>query len=125
MIPKHRLLITLLSAVVLVTSSFPALADPPAPAKRDPHIQRAIDRGVSFLRSLQSPDGAWLYNPYDRTVPPNVGATALAALSLLESGIKTDDPAVRRAADFLRRQAPSLRHTYSLSASIWFFDRLG
>src|SRR5437016_1492013 len=122
MIPKHRLLITLLSAVALVTSSFPALADPPpqakrdAPPKRDPHIQRAVDRGVSFLRSLQSPDGAWLYNPYDRTVPPNVGATALAALSLLESGIKTDDPAVRRAADFLRRQAPSLRHTYSLSA---------
>src|SRR5439155_17968557 len=37
----------------------------------------------------------------------------------------TDDPAVRKAADYLRRQAPSLRHTYSLSASIWFFDRLG
>jgi hypothetical protein len=67
----------------------------------------------------------WIYNPYDRKMPQNVGATALAALSLLESGVKTDDPAVRKAADFLRQQVPSLHHTYSLSASIWFFDRLG
>src|SRR5438067_2546881 len=131
MISKHQRLVMLLAAVVSANSYVPAVADPPPQAKRDQpvkreaHIQRAIDRGVSFLRSLQSPDGVWLYNPYDRTVPPNVGATALAALSLLESGIKTDDPAVRKAADYLRQQIPRLHHTYSLSASIWFFDRLG
>jgi hypothetical protein len=131
MIGKHQLLVTLLTAVVSVSSDVSAIADPPqqvkrdAPPKRDPHIQRAIDRGVAFLRSVQSPDGAWVYFAYNRTAPTNVGATALAGLSLLESGVKTDDPAVRKAADFLRQQAPSLRHTYSLSASIWFFDRLG
>ena len=130
MIYKHQLLATLLSGVLLVISCVPAVADPPpakpdAPAKKDPRIQRAIDRGIAFLRSMQGPDGAWVYIRYDRTIPQNVGATALAALSLLESGAKTDDPAVRKAAGYLRQQVPGLRYTYALSASVWFFDRLG
>src|SRR5919109_743603 len=94
-------------------------------ADRSPKIQKVIDRGVSFLRSKQNQDGSWTYYGGDRTAVTNVGATALAAWSLLECRLKPDDPIIRRAADFLRQQVPGLRHTYSLSASIWFFDRLG
>lgn len=102
------------------------LASRAAAAERNPQIQRAINRGIAFLRQQQTQGGMWVYfNSPDRIAPTNVGATALAAWALLECDAKTDDPAVRKAADFLRQQVPTLGHTYSLSACIWFFDRLG
>ena len=114
------LLIAFLGAVYL--SSWPA----PAAEKRNPKIQQAIDRGVAFLRSQQDLNGIW---PYGATVIPggsgNVGATALAGLTLLECGVPADDRAVQQAANYIRKNAASLDYTYALSTSIWFFDRLG
>jgi len=53
----------------------------------------------------------------DEDVKSNVGATALAGLSLLECDVSEDDPAVQRAARYIRRYAPTLDHTYSLTAA--------
>jgi hypothetical protein len=99
-------------------------AVPAAAAEPDPRIQRAIDRGVAYLKGLQGPKGEWSYSATPDS-PANVGATALAALALLESGVKPDDPVVLKAAGYIRRSGPSLDYTYSLSAAIWFLDRLG
>jgi hypothetical protein len=100
------------------------LTCPASAAERNPQIQRAINGGIAFLRQQQAQDGMWVYSN-SPTAPSTVGASALAAWALLECNVKSDDPAVRKAADFLRRQVPTLGHTYSLSACIWFFDRLG
>jgi hypothetical protein len=80
-------------------------------------IDKAIDAGVNALRGLQTEAGAWPHR--------EAGATALAALTLLECGAKADDKAVVRAADALRKASPSLTHNYSICLSILFFDRLG
>jgi hypothetical protein len=80
-------------------------------------VDRAVARGVAGLRRLQGPDGAWPY--------PQVGATALAGLTLLECDVPADDRAVARAADVVRQVSVSLTHNYSLSLSILFLDRLG
>jgi tRNA A-37 threonylcarbamoyl transferase component Bud32 len=77
----------------------------------------AIDRGVAYLKSLQKADGTWPFT--------EVGATALAGLTLLECGVPPDDPAVQKAAAAIRRAGVALTHTYSLALSILFFDRLG
>jgi hypothetical protein len=112
-------ILSVLGAVLLLTS--PAQA-----AEHDPKIQRAINQGIAFLRSLQGQDGIWPHaSSPERKSSTNVGATALAAWALLESGVKPTDPAVQRAAEFLRQQVPTLGHTYSLSGCIWFFDRMG
>lgn len=81
-------------------------------------IDEAIKRGAEFLKQSQKADGSWQGNQ-------GSGATALAGLALLESGIvKTSDPTVRKTADHLRANDNETM-TYSLALMIFFFDRLG
>jgi hypothetical protein len=79
--------------------------------------KEAIERGVAALRRMQGGNGSW---PHEQ-----LGATALAGLTLLECGAQPDDKDVRRAADAVRRGSISLTHTYSIALSILFLDRLG
>jgi hypothetical protein len=109
--------------LLAVLSTVLCLEVPVGAGERDLRIQLAIDRGVAFLKTQQSQEGMWSFSgDEDKS---NIGATALAALSLLECGVSEDDPAVQRAARYIRRFVPTLDHTYSLAAAIWFFDRLG
>ena len=80
-------------------------------------IDRAVARGVGALRRLRQENGTW---PCDQ-----IGATALAGLTLLECGVRADDPDVRRAAEAVRGAGIEANQTYSLSLSILFLDRLG
>ncbi|MFL5330933.1 MAG: hypothetical protein ACJ8C4_18720 [Gemmataceae bacterium] len=78
--------------------------------------QPLIKRGVAALRSRQKPDGSWgIYGP---------GSTALAALALLESDVSPNDDAIVAAAKYLRPEAVRCSHTYSVTTSLLFFDRL-
>ncbi len=86
--------------------------------ERNPRIQAAIDRGVAYLKGIQTEKG-WEY------AENSVGVTALAGLTLLECGVPADDAAVKKAVEVVRKNAPTLGHSYSLSISIWFLDRLG
>jgi hypothetical protein len=83
-------------------------------------IQQAVNRGVLHLRELQAADGTWPAHP--------AGATALVGLTLLECDVPATDPAVQKAANYLRQAWTDIndRHTtYALSLTILFFDRLG
>jgi hypothetical protein len=94
-------------------------------ADRPAKIQQAIDRGVAFLKSIQSEDGMWHYIPPGGiSTEQNVGATALAGLTLLECDVPPSDPAVQKAAEVVRQHSISCGYTYALSLSIMFLDRL-
>ena len=93
------------------------LLAPAARAADKEAIQRAVDRGVAYLQGVQGPDGTWRHT--------EIGATALCGLALLESGVKADDPAVRKAAKAVRDNSVTLTSTYSLSLAIMFLDRVG
>jgi F0F1-type ATP synthase membrane subunit c/vacuolar-type H+-ATPase subunit K len=80
-------------------------------------INQAIDRGVAALRAFQGNDGRWPHH--------NIGATALAGTTLLECGVKKDDPAITRAATAIRAEVPALTHTYSVALCMVFLDTLG
>ena len=70
-------------------------------------IEQAVARGVACLKRVQGSDGSFTHtNP--------AGVTALVGLALLESGVPANDPAVQRAAAFLRKECITLTHTYSL-----------
>jgi hypothetical protein len=94
---------------------------PAAAADRPANIQRAIDRGVVFLKSIQSnEDGMWHFGlPHQ-----SIGATALAGLTLLECDVPASDPAVQKAADVVRQKCINCSYTYSISLAIMFLDRL-
>lgn len=83
-------------------------------------VDAAIDKGVRYLKSVQQKNGTWLN--WGKHV---VGYAALAGLTLLECDTPTDDPAVKKAAAFVRTYTANLNQTYDLSLAILFLDRLG
>jgi hypothetical protein len=94
-------------------------ADRPAP------IQRAIDKGVAFLKANQNTqDGFWHFIDSNTMMEQNIGSTALAGLTLLECDVPPSDPAVQRAAEVVRKECVNCTYTYSLSLAIMFLDRL-
>jgi hypothetical protein len=101
------------------------LAALPARAVDKDTVQRAVDKGVAYLKGTQGPDGAWRYAETNVAGDATAGATALCALALLESGVPANDPAVVNAARAVREQGVGLSKTYSLSLAIMFLDRLG
>jgi hypothetical protein len=80
-------------------------------------VEKAIEAGVKALRGMQEGNGTWPHQ--------EIGATALAGLTLLECGAKPDDDAVRHAADAVRKASVNLTHNYSICLAIFFFDQLG
>jgi hypothetical protein len=92
------------------------------PAPLQARINQAIDRGVNYLKSALN--GGPGPDQFSKTT----GATALAGLALLSSGVPANDPAVVRAVQQVRTAAPQLRsafETYEIACCIWLLDRLG
>jgi hypothetical protein len=87
-------------------------------------IDKAIAKGVEFLRGAQTDHGDWKWKMFNdgRFL---VGQCALPAYALLEAGVPGDDPLIKKAADFLRPKALQTDWTYEISLAILFFDRLG
>jgi hypothetical protein len=112
---QYKLLILSLSLTTLAS----------ARADEDAVIDQAVKRGITHLRSIQGPDGAWTQAGH------SMGPTALAGLAMLECGVKQDDPALRRALDYVRDGAagnesiPGASQTYDISLAILFLDRFG
>lgn len=89
------------------------------PPLNEAAVEEAVTRGVEFLKATQSAEGTWTDG-----AGHEVGCTALAGIALIESGARPSDPAIRKAADFVRTKAPALADTYQISLSIIFLDRL-
>src|SRR5438132_1630366 len=103
---------TILSFVVLIAAS--SLGRTANPSDR---IDKAVERGVLVLRTTQQPNGGW--HSY------GMGSTTLAALAMLECGVKPDDPAIMRAAALVRDEMITNNEVYHVSLAIMFLDRLG
>jgi hypothetical protein len=93
---------------------------PPVPSEAQVRVNRAIDRGVVYLKArlpkMFTREGKCGYR---------TGVSALAGLALLESGVPAEDPVVQKIVDRVRLEAFDLTNTYEISTTIWFLDRLG
>src|SRR5262249_29547547 len=104
-------------------------------AKDQKRVAMAVDKGIRFLKNRQTADGSW--RPPSDNNAYEVGYTALPALTLLESGVSTQDEVIKKAAAYIRKVAsapvndrdPTLPRgtsmTYDLSLATLFLDRLG
>ncbi|GEM_PF-2889699 len=99
-------------------------------------VQEAIRRGLHYLRRQQQDDGSWQFIrqvrdqarktvEYRHDAHYDLGLTALAALALVENGVPPSDPAVRKAYEYVRRNAPRETRTYSIALSILLLEQLG
>lgn len=124
-LPRPRLCPRLLAGVVLLIYTAPAGADPlPLTKEEQTRIDQAIDKGVEFLKGAQSERGDFKWRMY-RDGRFLAAQCALPAYALLEAGVPADDPAIQKAADFVRAKVPPSDYTYELSLALLFLDRLG
>jgi len=103
-----------------------AFAAPESRAANDDAVKKAIDRGVASLRKQvtgEAPPGEKRGRRFGKL--NSAGEMALVGLTLVECGVKSDDPVVKIIADDLRPACVELDHTYSLALAVMFFDRLG
>jgi hypothetical protein len=89
----------------------------PIVGRDEQKVNAAIDKAVAYLKKNQNADGAW---PGRR----DVGYAAIGGLTLLECDIPAQDPAVQKAAAYVRFHTGNLNATYELSLAILFLDRL-
>jgi hypothetical protein len=103
-----------------------ALEPPEMTPEEQAAINKAIDKGVQFLRKTQNRWGTWGKEPSPAKLHVHsVSYTALAGLTLLECGVPAKDPAVQAAAQVVREHLLKSDRTYELSLCILFLDRLG
>jgi hypothetical protein len=117
------------------------------PAAQQARINKAIDRGVAYLKSTftvektlgdPTPENFYHLNikglqnaVLNGKVEPfeiqgnHPGMPPLIGLTLLECGVPRDDPKVQKAAALTRTSAATLTNNYCLALTILFLDRLG
>jgi hypothetical protein len=83
-------------------------------------IDAAVENGAAYLKNAQTQNGTW-----NRDRGETEGVTALAAWTLLESGVPASDRAIQKAAEVLRQAAVRETKNYHISLMIFFFDKLG
>jgi hypothetical protein len=84
----------------------------PATAPLEERVNRAIDRGVAYLRKVAQ-------------APPQAEYAALCGLTLLACRVPADDSQVRALAGIVRDEQAQLNRTYGLALSLLFLDLLG
>src|SRR5580704_11723255 len=102
-----------LSSAMLIAAIASGAFSPARPARADHDLSAArvkdsIRAVQQFLIRVQNPEGSYGIGVGGHTS----GATSLAMLALLTSGVSTDEPAVARGLKFLRR-IPDPQSTYA------------
>lgn len=119
--PPSRAII--LCGAVLLGFAASLHADPkPLTKDEQAKVDKAIDKGVAYLKRMQTKEGDW---PRNWPKAYLVGQCALPAYALLEAGVAPNDPVIQKSADFLRTKSLKTNRTYELSLALLFFDRLG
>ncbi|HEY1380232.1 MAG TPA: HEAT repeat domain-containing protein [Gemmataceae bacterium] len=104
----------LVALIALILASSPSRAAVPEAA-----IKRAVDRGVAALRRGMGDSGQLPGGLYTS------GATSLAALTLLECGVRPDDEQLRKAVAAVRADCPTMNRVYPIALAIMLLNRLG
>jgi hypothetical protein len=93
------------------------------------NIEKAVKKGVGYLRGRQKSDGSWDYLdwPFYLNMPGvethlTMGCTALSCLAMLKGGVKPNDPAITKGLNFCRNHP--LQHVYCVSCLILALEAL-
>lgn len=122
---RLRARIVQFSCAAVLTCSVSAFADlQPLSKEEQDKIDKAIDRGIDFLKGAQTSKGSWKWGMY-RDGRFQVAQCAMPAYALLEAGVPANDPVIQKAAEYVRSRVLTSDYTYEMSLVILFLDRLG
>ena len=114
----RRLICTLLCSLILAQAL--------AIAQTDKAIEDARLKGVAYIKSKQTEGGFWQYNEeMTESEANNVGLTALCAIALIENGVSHNDPAIRKAYDYVIEKSKKLTNTYEVALAVVMLSRTG
>ena len=97
----------------------PVAKDKPDPLAKE--VQAAQEKGIKYLKEAlrDQAGGMWSWDDPTLGVLQKGGPSALAALALLESGVKVDDQSMRRAFPYLRSVEPENTYVVSLLTQVF------
>src|SRR5580704_449986 len=103
---RHDRRIAAFAIIIPIAAVFGSICGPARAVGADQdltseQVKGALSSGMGYLASQQISNGSFLSGGLGRGAYP-VGPTALATLSLLNSGMDTNDPVIRRALHYLR-----------------------
>ena len=111
--PSPCRIVPLVVAVLVAAAGWRTVHAAPPPGPGD--IQSAVDKARDYLLTQQRDDGSW---EAMRSADKRAGATALVLLALANAGVPAQQPAMRQALDWLRRQEPDETYSVSLQTMI-------
>nr|WP_315857284.1 DUF4159 domain-containing protein [Rhodopirellula sp. JC737] len=79
-----------------------------------PTVQRAIDRGVEYLRKTQTKRGGW-----EEFTGQSCGLSSLCTLAWLNAGVSRNDADMIRALEYLRRFEPNDTYAVALQTLVY------
>ncbi|MBI2899367.1 MAG: terpene cyclase/mutase family protein [Planctomycetes bacterium] len=89
-------------------------------AEKETSVEEAIKKGREWLAKQQQPDGrfpGWAGGYW--VVTPVIGSTAMGIMALMHSGMRADDPVIRRAWEFVRAKSATMpREVYDVSLAL-------
>ena len=92
---------------------------PPLPPTIPEEVQKAIDKGIEWLKSQQRPDGSI----YMANWP--LGETCLSIMAMLQGGVPRTDPVIQKALAYIEPISPSGWETYEIALKILAFQATG
>src|SRR5579884_2716110 len=104
----------LLTAVLATTAPVPQEAD----AKFAKDVAAAREKAIEFLRKQQSPQGNWEGIAPNFLADMDGGSTAMVTLALLEARVPPDDPAIKKAVEYLAKLPPKKTYVVSLTTQV-------
>src|SRR5690348_9254256 len=118
--PQHvsgRKLAWLLACAMMLTLAARAGADyKPLTKEEQAKVDKAIEKGVEFLKNSQTEAGDWKERMYKDSYL--AGQCALSAYALLEAGVTAGDPVIQKAAEYIRARILQTNWTYEISVAI-------
>jgi len=90
-----------------------------APGVTAADIDKAVDRGVDYLKKTFQGDALW------GAMGPEIGYGCLAGLALLECKVSAKDPMIHKLAQKVRERSGGINDTYQASLAVLFLDKLG
>lgn len=87
--------------------------------RKEPLVQQvrtAIDKGVGYLRQKQRNDGSWEIDQI--TIAMSGGQSCIAMLGLLNAGVPTNDPMMRRGLEYIRGLTPNTTYVRALQTMV-------
>src|SRR5262245_1759651 len=110
--------------LALVVAWFSCASGQAAKPPKEPlvdQVRKAIEDGIRFLRQREKDQGNW-ESEAGLIIHSQIGAggpTSLALLSLLNAGVKPDDPLIQRGLKYLRTIPPKSTYVVGLQTMVF------